>query len=73
MKIKYISATNKLHITLKDDKKDGALESKDRYIVHTNEKKEPIEIEIYNASGVVDLDEIRILLPSFKNKTPERG
>jgi uncharacterized protein YuzE len=63
MKTKYSDDTDILIIELKDDKPIDSKDLDEGIIVHFNKKREPIEIEIPDASSLTNISEIGLSLP----------
>jgi uncharacterized protein YuzE len=62
MKIKYSSDADVLIIELKKGTPVDSLDLREGIILHFNEEKEPIEIELLDASKLTDLEEIGLSL-----------
>ena len=64
MKIEYSEDADVLVIRLKDDQIVDSLDLEEGVIAHLNEKGEVVEIEILDASKVVDFHELVVRIPS---------
>ena len=62
MKIKYSSDADVLIIELKKGTPVDSLDLREGIILHFNKEKEPIEIELLDASKLTDLEEIGLSL-----------
>ena len=66
MKIKYSPEADILVIELKKGTLSDSIDLKEGIILHLNEKGEPLEIEILDASKVTSVEEITMLTPIRK-------
>ena len=60
MKIKYSKNSDILLIELRDGSPVDSIDLKEGVILHLDEKKQPLEIEILDASKVVMLNEVNV-------------
>ncbi len=63
MKIKYSNDADVLVIELKEGIPEDSLDLREGIIVHFNKEKEPIEIELLDASKLTNLEEIGLSIP----------
>jgi len=68
MKIKYSPDTDILILELKEGVPEDSVDLSEGIIVHLNDKKEPIEIELLDASKLTNIEEIGLSLPSIKSE-----
>jgi len=66
MKIRYSPEADVLVIELKEGTLSDSIDLKEGIILHLNEKREPLEIEILDASKVTSLEEISMFNPIRK-------
>jgi len=63
MKIRYSPEANVLVIELKKGILNDSIDLKEGIILHLNKKREPLEIEILDATKVTSLEEISMFNP----------
>ena len=66
MKIKYSPDADILILELKEGIPEDSIDLSEGIIIHFNDKKEPVEIELLDASKLTDIEEIRFSLPARK-------
>lgn len=66
MRIKYSPEADILVIQLKEGNLTDSIDLKEGIVLHLNEKGEPLEIEILDASKVTSVEEISMLTPMRK-------
>jgi uncharacterized protein YuzE len=62
MKIRYSQEADVLVIELNEGEPKDSIDLKEGVILHLDEKNGPLEIEILDASKVISLDEIRVII-----------
>ncbi len=66
MKIKYSPDVDTIIFELQDGIPFDSIDISEGIIVHFNEKKQPLEIEILDASKITNIEEINFSLPYRK-------
>lgn len=66
MKIKYSPDSDILIVELKEDIPEDSIDLSEGIIVHFNRNKEPIEIELLDASKITEIGEISLSIPAAK-------
>lgn len=69
MKIKYSPDADIIIFELKEDTPYDSIDLSEGIIVHYNKDKQPIEIEILDASRITNIEEINVSLPLPKAET----
>jgi uncharacterized protein YuzE len=68
LKIEYSQETDILLVEFKKGVPADSIDMKEGVILHLDKDGAPIEMEIFDASTVVSMDEFNISIPMSKNK-----
>lgn len=69
MKIRYSPDTDIILFELKEDTPYDSIDLSEGIIVHFNKKKQPIEIELIDASKITNVEEMNFSVPFRSTET----